>query len=122
VLLPGAAYVLAEVARPPVAALRAAGVAMAVATDANPGTSPLLSLPLAMHLACRLFGLTPGEALAGATCHAARALGMAGRVGAVAPGAAADLVVWDATDPTELVYWLGRPLCHTVVRGGRVTE
>jgi imidazolonepropionase len=122
VLLPGAAYLLAETARPPVAALRAMGVPMAVATDANPGTSPLLSLPLAMHLACRLFGLTPGEALAGTTCHAARALGLAGQVGVVAPGAAADLAVWDVAEPVELVYWLGRSLCHTVVRGGRVME
>ncbi len=85
VLLPGAAYVLAETSRPPVASLRAAGVPMAVATDANPGTSPLLSLPLAMHFACRLFGLTPGEALAGATCHAARALGLEGEVGVLTP-------------------------------------
>jgi imidazolonepropionase len=122
VLLPGAAYMLAETARPPVGALRAAAVPMAVASDANPGTSPLLSLPLAMHLACRLFGLTPGEALAGTTCHAARALGLAGQVGVVAPGAAADLAVWDVAEPVELVYWLGRPLCHTVVRGGRVME
>jgi imidazolonepropionase len=97
-------------------------VPMAVATDANPGTSPLLSLPLAMHLACRLFGLTPEEALAGATCHAARALGLRGRIGVVAKGAAADLVVWDVTEPTELVYWLGRSLCHTVVRGGKVVD
>jgi imidazolonepropionase len=122
VLLPGAAYLLAEAARTPVAALRAMGVPMAVATDANPGTSPLLSLPLAMHLACRLFGLTPGEALAGTTCHAARALGLTGQVGVVAPGAAADLAVWDVAEPVELVYWLGRPLCHTVVRSGRVME
>jgi imidazolonepropionase len=122
VLLPGAAYVLAEPTRPPVAGLRAAGVPMAVATDANPGTSPLLSLPLAMHFACRLLGLTPGEALAGATCHAAQALGLSGEVGVVAPGAAADLVIWDAADPVELVYWLGRPLCHTVVRGGTVVD
>jgi imidazolonepropionase len=120
VLLPGAAYMLAEAARPPVAALRAGGVPMAVASDANPGTSPLLSLPLAMHLACRLFGLTPAEALAGTTCHAARALGLAGQLGVVAPGAAADLAVWDVGEPVELVYWLGRPLCHAVVRGGAV--
>jgi imidazolonepropionase len=120
VLLPGAAYLLAETARPPVAALKAAGVPMAVATDANPGTSPLLSLPLAMHLACRLFGLTPGEALAGTTCEAARALGLAGKVGVVAQGAAADLAVWDVAEPVELVYWLGRSLCHAVVRGGQV--
>jgi imidazolonepropionase len=122
VLLPGAAYLLADPARPPVAALRAAGVPMAVATDANPGTSPLLSLPLAMHFACRLFGLTPSEALAGTTHQAARALGLAGSVGVVASGAAADLAVWDAAEPVELVYWLGRPLCHAVVRGGRVVE
>jgi len=122
VLLPGAAYMLADPARPPVAALRAAGVPMAVATDANPGTSALLSLPLAMHFACRLFGLTPGEALAGATCHAARALGLGGQVGVVAPGGAADLVVWDVADPVELVYWLGRPLCRTVVRAGIVLD
>src|SRR5260370_32947554 len=95
---------------------------MAVATDANPGTSPLLSLPLAMHFGCRLFGLTPGEAWAGATCHAARALGLAGEVGVVAPGAAGDLVVWEAADPVELVYWLGRPLCRAVVRGGSVAR
>ena len=122
VLLPGAAYVLADATRPPVSAFRAAGVPMAVATDANPGTSPLLSLPLALHFACRLFGLTPAEALAGATCHAARALGRSGEIGVLTPGAAADLVVWDAVDLVELVYWLGRPLCRTVVRGGTVVD
>lgn len=122
VLLPGAAYVLDDPGRPPVAALRAAGVAMAVATDANPGTSPLLSLPLAMHFACRLFGLTAAEGLAGVTCHAARALGRAGQLGVLTPGAVADLVVWDAEDPVELVYWLGRPLCRAVVQAGLVAE
>jgi imidazolonepropionase len=120
VLLPGAAYVLAEARRPPVGALRAAGVPMAVATDANPGTSPLLSLPMAMHLACRLFGLTPAEALAGASQHAAHALGLAGEVGSLAVGAHADLVVWDVATPAELVYWLGRDLCHAIVRSGVV--
>ncbi|MGH9281773.1 MAG: imidazolonepropionase, partial [Acidimicrobiales bacterium] len=93
VLLPGAALVLGETTAPPVAALRAAGVPTAVATDANPGTSPLLSLPLAMHLACLRFGLTPAEALAGATVHAAAALGLAGEAGVLVPGARADLVV-----------------------------
>ncbi|HZQ28306.1 MAG TPA: imidazolonepropionase [Acidimicrobiales bacterium] len=122
VLLPGAAYVLGETRRPPVAALRAAGVPMAVATDANPGTSPLLSLPLAMHLACRLFGLTPAEALAGASTHAAQALGLAGEVGRLAVGARADLVVWDVATPGELVYWLGRDLCRAVVRDGEVVS
>lgn len=120
VLLPGAAHVLGETAAPPVAALRAAGVAMAVATDANPGTSPLLSMPLAMHLACLRFGLTPDEALQGATVHAAAALGMAGEVGVLAPGARADLVVWDATRPVELVYWLGADLADRIVCGGAV--
>ena len=120
VLLPGAAYMLDEARRPPVDALRRAGVPMAVATDANPGTSPLLSLPLAMHLACRLFGLTAWEALAGATVVAARALGRDGEVGVLAPGAAADIVVWDAADPTELVYWLGADLRHAVVLAGRL--
>jgi imidazolonepropionase len=122
VLLPGAAYMLADSARPPVAALRAAGVPMAVATDANPGTSPLLSLPLAMHMACRLFGLTPLEALDGATVHAAAALGLGGEVGVLAAGAAADLVIWDAASPAELVYWLGRNLCHAIVRKGSVVS
>lgn len=119
VLLPGAAHVLGETAAPPVAALRAAGVPMAVATDANPGTSPLLSLPLAMHLACVRFGLTPYEALEGATVHAAAALGLAGRAGVLAPGVMADLVVWDATRPVELVYWLGADLAARVLVAGR---
>lgn len=121
VLLPGAAHVLHAAAAPPVEALRAAGVPMAVATDANPGTSPLLSLPLAMHLACQRFGLTPAEALAGATRNAAAALGLAGEVGVLAPGARADLVIWNATRPVELVYWMGADLCRTVARRGRVS-
>ena len=120
VLLPGAAHVLGEDVAPPVAALRAAGVPMAVATDANPGTSPLLSLPLAMHLACVRFGLTPDEALAGATVHAAAALGLRGEAGVLVPGARADLAVWDATRPVELVYWIGADLCHAVVAAGRL--
>jgi imidazolonepropionase len=119
VLLPGAADV-AGGAVPPVDALRRAGVPMAVATDCNPGTSPLLSLPVAMHLACSRFGLTVDEAIAGVTLHAAAALGLAGEVGVIAPGARADLVVWDAERPVDLVYWLGAPPPHTVVRAGRV--
>lgn len=122
VLLPGATYVLSETARPPVGLLREAGVPMAVATDANPGTAPLLSLQLAMHLGCTLHGLTPEEALAGVTTHAARALGLAGEVGVLAPGARADLAVWDVSRPAELVYWLGARLCSTVVRAGRVSR
>jgi imidazolonepropionase len=119
VLLPGAAYVLRDDAVPPVDALRRAGVPMAVATDCNPGTSPLVSLPLAMHLACTRFGLTVAEALAGVTVHAARALGLAGEVGVVAAGARADLVVWDADRTAQLAYWLGLDPVSAVVKRGR---
>jgi imidazolonepropionase len=119
VLLPGAAYVLGEEAAPPVDALRAARVPMAVATDCNPGTSPLVSLPLAMHLACTRFGLTVPEALAGATVQAARALGLAGEAGVLAPGARADLVVWDADHPAQIVYWVGLDPVAAVLKRGR---
>jgi imidazolonepropionase len=122
VLLPGATYTLGEPARPPVGALRAAGVPIAVSTDANPGTSPLLSLRMAANLACRLLGLTPAEALAGITRTAARALGLAGTAGVVAGGAAADLVVWDAGQPAELVYWVGGRLASTVIVAGEVVR
>jgi imidazolonepropionase len=122
VLLPGAAHFLGARATPPVAALRAAGVPMAVATDANPGTSPLLSLPLAMHLACMRFGLTPEEALAGTTIHAAAALGLAGEVGILVPGAQADLVVWNAAQPVDLAYWMGANLCRWAVFRGRLRD
>jgi imidazolonepropionase len=118
VLLPGASYVLRDDAMPPVGELRRARVPMAVATDCNPGTSPLVSLPLAMHLACTRFGLTVAEALAGATEHAARALGMAGEVGVIGPGARADLVVWDADHPAQLVYWVGLDPVAAVIKRG----
>ncbi|CAN5236037.1 imidazolonepropionase [soil metagenome] len=121
VLLPGAACVLGGTARPPVEALRATGVPMALATDANPGTSPLLSLPLAMSLGCALFGLTPVEALAGVTRHAAVALGRHDR-GVLAAGRRADLVVWDAERVVDLVYWMGAELAHTVMFGGRFSQ
>lgn len=107
VLLPGAFLTLRETQRPPIDALRAAGVPMAVATDCNPGTSPMTSLLLAMNLSCTLFGLTPAEALAGTTRHAARALGLVGQVGVIAPDAVADLAIWDADSPAELSYWMG---------------
>ena len=119
VLLPGAAYVLRDDAVPPVEPLRRAGVPMAVATDCNPGTSPLVSLPLAMHLACTRFGLTVDEAIAGATGHAARALGLAGEVGTIAAGARADLVVWDADHPAQIVYWVGLEPVAAVLKRGR---
>ena len=122
VLLPGAAYVLRDEAVPPVDTLRAAAVPMAVATDCNPGTAPLVSLPLALHLACTRFGLTVPEAIAGATVHAARALGRAGEIGTIAPGALADLVVWDADHPAQIVYWMGLDPVLAVVKRGRFVK
>jgi imidazolonepropionase len=117
VLLPGAFLHLRETRVPPVAALRAAGVSMAVATDCNPGTSPLASLLAAMNLACTLFRLTPSEALAGATRHAARALGLPDR-GMLAVGLRADLALWNADHPAELAARLGpSPLATRFVAG-----
>lgn len=109
VLLPGAYYALQETKKPPLQLLRDSGVAIAIATDCNPGTSPLLSPTLAMNMACTLFGLTPDEALAGMTIHAARALGLAHEIGSVEAGKAADLCVWRIEDPAELAYWIGHP-------------
>lgn len=120
VLLPGSYLVLRETRLPPVAALRAHAVPIAVATDLNPGTSPLRSMRLAMHLACSLFGLDPLEALAGATRHAARALGLAGRKGVLAAGSDADFVLWDAAGPEHLSYWLAGRLARSVFAGGRL--
>ncbi|HMD02966.1 MAG TPA: imidazolonepropionase [Candidatus Baltobacteraceae bacterium] len=119
VLLPGAAYFLRERNLPPVAGLRAAGVPIALGTDCNPGTSPLVSPLLAMNLACIVFGLTPEEALRGFTANAARALGLAETVGTLAPGRKADFVVWDVERPVQLAYAMGtNPGCSVVV-GGR---
>lgn len=109
VLLPGAFYALRETRLPPIQALRAHGVPIAIATDCNPGTSPLLSLRLAANMACTLFRLTPEEALRGITANAARALGLADR-GTLAAGQRADLAVWHARQPAELCYWIGGDL------------
>jgi imidazolonepropionase len=109
VLLPGAFYALSETKKPPVNLLRKHKVAMAVATDCNPGTSPLLSPTLAINMACTLFGLTPEEAIAGMTINAARALGIAHQAGSIAPGKVADLAVWDLESLSELGYWIGHP-------------
>ena len=115
VLLPGAFYCLRETQAPPIAAFRAHGVPMAVATDCNPGSAPLQSLLTALNMACTLFRLTPAEALMGATTHAARALGLdAG----IAPGAPADLAFWDVAAPAELVYRLGARPLHARMHGG----
>ncbi|MEL7466529.1 MAG: imidazolonepropionase [Pseudomonadota bacterium] len=117
VLLPGAFYTLRETQAPPVQALRDAGVPIAVATDCNPGSSPMASLLLAMNMACTLFRLTPEEALAGATRNAARALDLTD-CGVVAPGMRADLAVWDVAHPAELAYRIGfNPLHERIFSG-----
>jgi imidazolonepropionase len=107
VLLPGAFYALKETKKPPVDLLRRYGVPMAVATDCNPGTSPVLSPTLMMGMACTLFGLTPEEALAGMTRAGARALGLQDEVGTISAGKAADLCIWRIGRPAELCYWIG---------------
>ncbi len=109
VLLPGAYYALRETRKPPVELLRKHGVPMAVATDCNPGTSPVLSPTLMLSMACTLFGLTPEEALAGMTRNAAKALALEGEIGTVASGKAADLCIWRISRPAELAYWIGLP-------------
>ena len=109
VLLPGAFYALKESRRPPVDLLRRYGVPMAVATDCNPGTSPVLSPTLMMGMACTLFGLTPEEALAGMTREGARALGLQDETGTISAGKAADLCIWRIGRPAELCYWIGMP-------------
>lgn len=119
VILPGAFYTLRETMQPPIAALRAAGVPMAVASDLNPGTSPLAALPLAMNMACTLFRMTPLEALQGTTLHAARALGLTDR-GTIAPGQLADLILWDASHPADLSYRIGGPAILTRIFGGKI--
>lgn len=119
VILPGAFYTLRETQSPPIAALRAASVPMAVATDLNPGSSPLASLTLAMNMACTLFRMTPEEALLGTTVHAARALGLADR-GRISPGLRADLCIWDADHPAELAYRIGATPLYARIFGGRL--
>jgi len=109
VLLPGAYYALQEKKKPPVALLRKHKVPIAIATDCNPGTSPLLSPTLAMNMACTLFGLTSDEAVAGMTINAARALGLAHSIGSIAAGKQADLCVWQIESLAELGYWVGLP-------------
>jgi imidazolonepropionase len=118
VLLPGAYYFLRDTTPPPVAALRAAGVAMAVATDNNPGTSPMTSLLLAMNMACTLWRLTPLEALSGCTVHAARALGRQHDIGTLEIGKRADFALWDIARPADLCYAFGYNPCQGVVNGG----
>jgi imidazolonepropionase len=118
VLLPGAYYFIRETKLPPVEAFRAAGTRLAIATDSNPGTSPLTSLLLTMNMAATLFRLTVDECIAGVTREAAHALGIAGRTGTLEAGKDADLAIWDVERPAELVYRIGfNPLWKRVFKG-----
>lgn len=118
VLLPGAFFTLKETQKPPIELLRQYNVPMAVATDANPGTAPVLSLRLMMNMACTLFGLTPEEALLGTTINAAKALGLSDSHGELSVGKVADFVCWDVESPGELSYWLGGDLVKARVKAG----
>lgn len=118
VLLPGAYYFIRETTPPPIAAFRKAGVAMAIATDSNPGSSPLTSLLLAMNMAATLFRMTVEECLAGTTREAAKALGLAGEIGTLTVGSSCDLAIWEISHPAELVYRIGFNPLHTRVWRG----
>jgi imidazolonepropionase len=120
VLLPGAFYFLRETRLPPVAALRAAGVPIAIATDCNPGSSPATSLLLMLNMACTFFRLTPAEALAGVTRNAARALGLGDSHGVLAAGRVADFAIWDIERPAELAYRIAFNPLYQVVQAGRI--
>jgi imidazolonepropionase len=118
VLLPGAFYFLGQSTHPPVELFREKGVPLAIATDSNPGSSPVSSLLLTMNMACTLFGLTPEESLAGVTRNAAAALGLGGDRGVLEVGKRADFAVWDVDTPAELSYWVGGNPCVAVVQDG----
>ena len=119
VLLPGAFYVLKETRLPPLQGLREQGVPIALATDCNPGSSPLFSPLITMNLGCTLFAMTPLEALAGFTIHAAKALGLDDQVGSIDPGKQADLVLWNCDHPAELSYHIGLNPCFQVMQQGQ---
>ena len=120
VLLPGAFYCLRETQLPPLQALRTHDVPIALATDSNPGSSPVGSLTLMLNMACTLFGMTPQEALAGVTRHAAQALGLQQEVGTLQVGKRADLVLWAVNDPAELSYRIGGNSCERVMFNGEL--
>jgi imidazolonepropionase len=122
VLLPGAFYFIRETRLPPLDLLRRYGVPIALSTDSNPGTSPATSLLLMLNMACTLFRMTVPEVLQGVTRHAAQALGKQDRHGTLAVGRAADFAVWQVDTLAELAYWMGRPLCARVVRGGETVS
>lgn len=119
VVLPGAFYFLRETVKPPIDLLRRHGVAIALATDANPGSSPLTSPLLVMNMACTLFRLTPEEALAGLTRHAAQALGLSDEIGTLEAGKACDLAIWDIERPAELAYRIGFNPLHARIWNGQ---
>jgi imidazolonepropionase len=118
VLLPGAFYALRETKLPPMDLLRELGIPIAIATDLNPGSSPLVSATLAMNMACTLFGLTPAEALAGMTRHGAKAMGVEQETGMLREGLAADIAVWDVTQPAAIAYWIGLPGPERLILAG----
>ena len=120
VLLPGAFYFLRETKYPPLAALRAAGVPIALGTDCNPGTSPMTSPLLTMNMACTLFRMTPLEALQGVTLHAARALGLHEHVGSLGVGRQADFALWKIERPADLAYMIGVNPCLNTVFAGQI--
>lgn len=122
VLLPGAFYFLKESQKPPIEWFREYGIDVAVATDSNPGSSPVCSILLMLSMACTLFGMTPGEALAGITRNAARALGMSADIGTLEVGKAGDFVVWDVSHPAELAYHIGQNPCHQVIKDGVIVR
>ena len=118
VMLPGAFYFLKETQKPPIKALRRAGVPMALATDCNPGSSPIQSPLTILNMACTLFGMTPAEALLGMTRNGARALGIESETGSLDIGKSADLAIWDVGQPAELCYWIGgSPLKSRIFKG-----
>lgn len=120
VLLPGAFYYLKETMKPPVQALRDHNIPIAVASDCNPGTSPILSLPLIMSMACTLYGLTPQEVLQAVTLNAAQALGINDTHGSLSVGKVADIAVWNTDHPRDLMYYLGGQPLHMLIKGGDV--
>jgi imidazolonepropionase len=121
VILPGAFFCLKETQQPPIQKLRELGVPMAIASDCNPGSAPVLSLRLMMGMACTMFGFTPLEALQGVTCHGAQALGLGHSHGQLKLGYAADFVCWDIQKPAELSYWLGGQLVKQRIVAGQLT-
>lgn len=120
-LLPGAFYCLNEKQIPPIEALRQYNVPIALATDCNPGSSPVTSLLLMANMGCNLFGLTPEESLRAITANAAKALGLQDRIGTLQPGRDANLVIWDVQSPAEIVYGVGHNPCRAVYRKGKLT-